>query len=280
MNPFVRITVLVENTAGASGLLAEHGFALWVEYGRTKVLFDTGQGGVLLGNAYKLGISLAEAGAIVLSHGHYDHTGGLPDALRGGGAIEVFLHPAALEPKYACTPKGAREIGMPFPAAEALRSPRVTLHRAEGPTAVLPGLALTGPVPRTTDFEDTGGPFFLDAGGTRPDPLVDDQALFFTAADGVVVLLGCAHAGVVNTLRYIEELTNGKPVVAVLGGMHLGGASPERLRRTLDELRQRDLRLLAPAHCTGMTATAAIWNAFPDQCRTCHVGDTFTFDLP
>lgn len=113
----------------------------------------------------------------------------------------------------------------------------------------------------------------------RPDPLVDDQAVFFESREGAVVLLGCAHSGVVNTLQYIDALRGGKPLCAVLGGMHLLQASPQRLARTVEALRTWNLRLLAPAHCTGMAATAAMWNAFPDRCATCHVGDLFEFDL-
>jgi 7,8-dihydropterin-6-yl-methyl-4-(beta-D-ribofuranosyl)aminobenzene 5'-phosphate synthase len=145
---------------------------------------------------------------------------------------------------------------------------------------VLNGLTVTGTVPRNTDFEDTGGPFFLDAACTRPDPLVDDQAVFFESREGLVVLLGCAHSGVVNTLHYISELTGGKPIHAVLGGMHLVQASPQRLERTIESLRTWHTPLLAPGHCTGMAATAALWNAFPGRCATCHVGTRFEFDIP
>jgi hypothetical protein len=115
---------------------------------------------------------------------------------------------------------------------------------------------------------------------SRPDPLVDDQAMFFETRDGIVVLLGCAHSGVVNTLQYVDHLTGRKPIHAVLGGMHLIGASAERLARTIEALRNWDIRLLAPAHCTGMAATAALWNAFPGRCTTCHAGSRFEFEVP
>ena len=94
-----------------------------------------------------------------------------------------------------------------------------------------------------------------------------------------MVLLGCAHSGVVNTLQFIDELTGGKPIHAVLGGMHLVQASSQRLSRTLQALRAWDIRMLGPAHCTGMAATAAMWNAFSDRCVSCHVGARFEFEL-
>jgi len=276
-----RITVLAENTAQGAGLLGEHGLAYWIEWNEKRVLLDTGQGSVLVGNAYKLGVPLREADALVLSHGHYDHTGGLPDALRGDRPFEVFLHPAAMEPKFARDRnRSPREIGMPFPAQKAVRKASVRVQTTEAPTAVADRLLVTGPVPRVTDFEDTGGSFFLDQRCSKPDPLIDDQAMFFDSGGGTVVLLGCAHSGVINTLRYVRELTGGKPICAVLGGMHLVQASPERVVRTIEELRQWDVSLLAPAHCTGMAATTALWGAFPGRCAPCGVGSRFTFQCP
>lgn len=280
MTERIRITVLVENTAEGQGLLAEHGLAFWIEAGSQCVLFDTGQGGALLNNAYRLDLSLSRIDTIVLSHGHYDHTGGLADALRGNRPTAIYAHPDALKPKFARNQDGtSRSIGIPDAAQQALNGRRDRLVLIKKPTPLAGGLTATGPVPRVTDFEDTGGPFFLDARCEQPDPLTDDQALFFESAQGTVVLLGCAHSGVVNTLRYVQQLTGGRPLHAVFGGMHLVGASPHRLERTIDELRKLNIDRLGPAHCTGRAATIALWNALPDRCVPCHVGTKFQFDL-
>ncbi|NMC20658.1 MAG: MBL fold metallo-hydrolase [Thermogutta sp.] len=280
MTDKARITVLVENTAESAGLLAEHGLSFWIEAGSQCILFDTGQGGALVNNAYRLGASLNRVDAIVLSHGHYDHTGGLADALRSNRPTAIYAHPAAMKPKYARNKDGtSREIGMPSFCERAFERHRDQWVATEGPTAVSDFLMVTGPVPRTTEFEDTGGPFFLDPQCRIPDPIVDDQAVFFQSAQGTVVLLGCAHAGIINTLRYVRRLTEDRPIHAVLGGMHLVNASAERLQRTIDELRDMKIGCLGPAHCTGRAATAALWNAMPDQCIPCHVGTQAEFDL-
>ncbi len=280
MSRRVRIAVLVENTAQGPDILAEHGLAYWITWDGHKVLFDTGQGNVLASNAYRMHVPLHEADTVVLSHGHYDHTGGLAEALKTNRLATVHAHPAALAPKYARKSDGsARDIGLPPTAEKALRSLHRRLVPTDQPTRVADRLMVTGPVPRLTDFEDTGGPFFLDPACTTPDPLQDDQSVFFDTVEGTVVLLGCAHAGVINTLQYIRQLTGDRPIRAVLGGMHLGNASSERIRRTIAELRRIRVQQLAPGHCTGMPATVALWTAFPSLCATCHAGSTFEFRL-
>jgi len=267
-----RITVLVENTAGARGLLAEHGLSFWIEHGRDRVLFDTGQGHVLGSNSRRLGIQLELADAIVLSHGHYDHTGGLGDALLRAGRTKVYAHRDGFAPKFARGPTGAvRDVGMPFLDEQKLRE-QAELVWVEGPTEVCAGLRVTGRVPRAVDFEDSGGAFFRDRDCTRPDELVDDQAAFAETPGGALVILGCAHAGFINTLRYVRALTHDRPIHTVMGGMHLLDASPDRMDRTVAELRRMDVQRLLPCHCTGMTATVRLWNEFPGRCAACPVG--------
>jgi 7,8-dihydropterin-6-yl-methyl-4-(beta-D-ribofuranosyl)aminobenzene 5'-phosphate synthase len=277
----IRITVVVENTAAGAGVLGEHGLALWIDTGSHRVLFDTGQTGVVLQNAARLQVPLDHADAIVLSHGHYDHTGGLAELLRDNQATPVYAHPAAFQPKFMRRDDGTvRVVGMPDDAKRIARGQRANVFETLEPTPVPGGLMVTGPIPRETDFEDTGGAFFLDRECRHPDPLQDDQALFFESERGTVVLLGCAHAGAVNTLRYARELTGNKPIHAVIGGMHLVKASSERLGRTIEELRHCGVERVGAAHCTGMAATAALWNAFPGACFACHVGSVIEFELP
>jgi 7,8-dihydropterin-6-yl-methyl-4-(beta-D-ribofuranosyl)aminobenzene 5'-phosphate synthase len=279
MSRRVRVTVLVENTAQGQGLLAEHGLAYWIECGGQRVLFDTGQGAVLEHNAARLGIPLGLADAVVLSHGHYDHTGGLSHVLQTGRHCPIYLHPDAFAKKFTRDKNGtAREIGVPEASETAAWAHNSPLILTKEPTEIVPDLMVTGTVPRETAFEDTGGPFYLDARLQEPDPILDDQSLFFQAVEGTVVLLGCAHAGVINTLRYVQRLTGDQPIHAVLGGMHLGRASRERMAQTIDAFHQLNIARLGPAHCTGLAATAELWSALPGKCFPCNVGTVVEFE--
>jgi len=275
MSEEIRITVLVDDTSSHSALLAEHGLALWIEYRKHKILFDTGPSNVIQANAAMLGIDLSKTEAIVLSHGHYDHTGGLMRVLDNAPTAKVYLHPKAVGPKFSCHDnQPCRHIGMPALTARSLSEHNQTgnVVWTKGPQEVFPGLAITGSIRRLTDYEDVGGPFFLDTLGNESDPLLDDQALFFESNQGLVVILGCAHAGVVNTLHYVMDLTGQNRFLAVLGGMHLNTASPERIARTIQAFRIHDVARIGPAHCTGTKATAKLCNTFPNRCFMCSVG--------
>lgn len=273
----LRITVLAENTARGINLLGEHGLAFWIEADGRHILFDTGQGKVLRHNARQLDIPLDTVEKVVISHGHFDHTGGLRDMLNLGGRLDLYMHPAALEEKYRRekTPPN-RGIGIAGLDEQTLCGRRRSLTWTLEPTQLTEGVHATGEIPRRNDFEDTGGPFYLDESCTEPDPLLDDQALYIETSAGLVVVLGCAHAGVVNTLDYIAELTGQARVHAVLGGMHLVRATPRRLEATVAALKRYGVQKVGTAHCTGMRAASYLWSELSGKCFEFSVGSVFT----
>ncbi|MBN2513622.1 MAG: MBL fold metallo-hydrolase [Sedimentisphaerales bacterium] len=262
MEQHLQITILVDNVAWRPDLQAEHGLSMWIEYGDRRILWDTGQGGVLSANAKSLGVDLTQADIIALSHGHYDHTGGLPSVLPIAPDAEVWMHPLATVTRFS-RKETVHPVGMPAQAAESLQGR--TIHWIKSWTAIHEGVFLTGSIPRNTPYEDTGGAFFLDADCQIPDMLPDDQALVAECSKGLVVVLGCAHSGVVNTLDYVHLKTSGKPIYAVMGGMHLSKASQERLDYTVQALKKYDVQIVLPLHCTGERATHYLRTALPDR---------------
>jgi len=271
----IRIITLVENTASGAGLLAEHGLSFWIEYGDKRILFDTGQSDILIKNAKVLGIDLAETDAIVLSHGHYDHTGGLASVLNIAEKAKIYLHPAATEPKFSKKFSGAKLIGMSDSAKKAIQG-RDVIWTAT-PAQLFPGIAVTGQVPRMNDFEDVGGAFFLDENCRKSDKLLDDQTLFIESAKGLIVVFGCAHSGVVNTLDYISKSTGQNKIYAVIGGMHLINASQIRIANTIEAFKKYEIQKIVPLHCTGQGAVENFKNAFGDKCLYLGTGEQICF---
>lgn len=269
-----RITALVENTANRVGLVAEHGLACLVEVGERSVLWDTGQGMALLPNADAMEVDLGAVDAIALSHGHFDHTGGLRDLLARIGGREVWAHPDALQAKYAVRAgEEERAIGLPQPWAE-LEAAGARFRPCEGPVAPIPGVTASGPVPRVTDFEPVSARFQVkEHGGFVPDLLLDDQFLLVESENGPTVVLGCAHSGLINTLLYASELAGTRHFAAVAGGTHLVDADEARIARTVAELAQFDIDCLAACHCTGFKGQVALWQAFGTRFRVMTAGE-------
>jgi len=257
------ITAIVENTAGAFEVAGEWGLALWIQADQHRILCDTGQGHTLQQNARLLGIDIASADALVVSHGHSDHTGGIAALMAAGFRGKTYIHPAALLPKYQRekTPPH-RAKGIPQASREALLMRASDVVKSSGPVEIAPGILVTGAIPRRNSYEDVPDPFFLDESCTQPDPLVDDQALLIETTRGWTVITGCGHSGLINTLSYAQELTGDSRIAAVVGGLHLFRASAERIQATTENLRNFEVQMLAPCHCTGFHATGALQHDF------------------
>jgi len=262
MKTDVQITVLVDNVAWRPDVQAQHGLSLGIEYGGKRILWDTGQSDVLSANAQSLGVDLAQTDSIALSHGHYDHSGGLPFVLSVARKANIWSHPSATLSRFS-RKETLHPVGMPSLSVELLQSRPV--HWIKTWTSIHEGVFLTGAIPRKTPYEDTGGAFFLDADCRIPDTLPDDQALVAQCSKGLVVILGCAHSGVVNTLDYVHQKMSGQPVYAVIGGMHLSKASQVRLDYTVQTLKQYDVQIVLPLHCTGEEAMCYLRTALPGR---------------
>lgn len=270
-----RITVLCDNSVGPiSGTLGEHGFAALVEHEGGAVLFDTGQGNTLLHNAQRMNRDLRKVGKVVLSHGHYDHTGGLWPLLQSCGGKEVYAHPGVFARRYAVRDREkSQSIGIPY-GEEFLRGQGAAFNLSEVFREIEPDIFLTGEVPRTTPYEQGDTGLFCDDAGCSPDHLPDDQSLILRTARGLVLLLGCCHAGIINTIELAREKTGITELYAVIGGSHLGFCSQAQLAETIKALRVSGVQKICGSHCTGFAASARLAKEFPGHYHPAQVGYT------
>ncbi|MBA7479012.1 hypothetical protein ES707_14443 [subsurface metagenome] len=226
---------------------------------------DTGLSFSAVYNAQLMGIDLSAIDLIVLSHGHADHTGGLREVLKIKGEVEVIAHPDIWAAKHVQRNKeGVQYNGIPF-LREELESHGARFNLVREPIHITENVMTTGEIPMFSGYEEIENNLFVKEAGTlHPDPLADDLALIIDTDFGLVVILGCAHRGVVNTLRYAQNLTGKELVYAAIGGTHLFRASEERLEKTIADIREIGIQRLGVSHCTGFRASARLAQEFED----------------
>ncbi len=250
-----RFTILCENSVGVPfDVIGEHGFACFVETPEGNYLFDTGQGYGIVQNSMALDKDLRSVAAIMISHGHYDHTGGLPAVLKQKGPVDVFGHKDMFARRIWTKDETVRDIGIPFrrPYLESLGA---RFRLGTEMVQVGPGIYLTGEVPRKSAFEKGDANMTLiaeDGKQIQPDPLRDDLSLLADTDKGLVVVLGCAHAGMINILDYAIERLGKDRIFAVIGGTHLGFADSRQFEKTLEVIERYRIERVGVSHCTGL----------------------------
>ncbi len=268
----VSITILVDNNVIGPRVKSEHGFSIFIEADGRAMLFDTGQSDILIHNARALGIDLTRTEAIVLSHGHYDHVGGLLPVLEIiPGPCPVYAHPDIFVERYSHSTGKPRKAGSKF-TVEELDLAGATLKLSKESREIFTGVYTTGEIPRVTDFEDVGGKFYLDPEGTIPDVIRDDQSLVIDAQRRLILLCGCCHSGLVNTMLHVHELFPDKRIDTVIGGLHLKNASKERMDTTIENLREFGVTMVMGGHCTGKRQAQRLAESVEVEAPPCNAG--------
>jgi len=278
----VNFSVLFEDSLTASGkargLKAKHGLSILVEISKpeVRIMMDTGQSPrILLSNMELLDVSLEKIDAVLVSHGHYDHTGGLLGILKGlKRDAPIIAHPDIFNPKFKLSPN-LKYIGSSFTPSE-LRSYGGVLLSARNSVRIADGVVATGEIERVTPYEKPQGFWTVDNERFKEDTMRDDQALVLDLEHrGLVVVSGCAHAGIINTIKYSQKSMGVKHVHAVIGGFHLKDSKEEIVRKTIDDLTDIDPDFVYPCHCTGSKPIRDLTERFKQRCKPLTTGDRF-----
>lgn len=279
----MKITIVVDNfvpISSPSPFLGEHGFSLLIEAGSTKILLDTGQSGAVIHNLSLLGVHPNELDAVVLSHGHYDHAGGLAYILKHRNKpIPVYAHCDIFKSRYSVSGGNRRSIGIPY-TKEGLTTLGALWRLSAEPLEIIPNLMFSGQVPRLTDYETGDAKLVIcnDQGCYCQDTINDDTSLYFSSKDGLVVIGGCAHSGFVNTVENGFKISGKNQLIGWIGGTHLGPASHNQQVKTFTQIEQYNPRFISASHCTGFVMMAELQRQLGDKFIPGYVGQVIHVD--
>jgi 7,8-dihydropterin-6-yl-methyl-4-(beta-D-ribofuranosyl)aminobenzene 5'-phosphate synthase len=278
-----KITVLCENSVivPAPPLIGEHGFACLIE-SEDATLFDTGQGFGIVNNMQKMGKQFDAIRQVVLSHGHFDHTGGLLTVLQNRKEkTPVYVHPDAFNDKKAVIPLPQNTIEMPIgmrASKEEFEQAGADFKFIKGFVKITDSLSALSDVKRPSDWKTWDVRLKQKINGEiKDDPFTDDLSLLITTDSGPVVLLGCAHAGIVEILDDLSERTGHKEFHAVIGGTHLENAPEGYVLKAMETLKQYHVKKIAVSHCTGLKMAARFAAEFKNEFANASVGSVFEF---
>lgn len=257
------ISILTDNFPGEN-LPAEHGLSYLIEFEGKKLLFDTGQSDLFLKNAEAMRINMSTIDYIILSHGHFDHGDGL-QYLSGG---KLVCHPGCFVNRY----RKADHTFIGLACSKVELAEKYTLITSTTPYPITPKIIFMGEIPRVTDFESKTTSFILEGG--IPDYVMDDSALALLLDEGIFVITGCGHAGIVNTLEHAKKITGMNTLYGVMGGFHLK-TDNNQTRETIRYIKENHIKYVYPSHCTDKPALSLFLDSF--HSRQVKTGDIFTF---
>ncbi|MGA7280086.1 MAG: MBL fold metallo-hydrolase [Desulfocapsaceae bacterium] len=276
----IKFTTLCENTVGSPGFAGEWGLSVLVQIDDHNILFDTGAESAAVKNADKIGFDLKTVHTIVLSHAHRDHTGGLREILKRTAHPKIIAHPAVWNPKFkqVMPDEPLQYNGIPFRREEIEKDAELCLSTE--PVQLSVSALTSGEIAQTTDFETTGRQyFFKENQDLHQDDFLDEQALIIQTPEGLVIVSGCAHRGIINTIRHAQRITGEERVHTVLGGTHLYPKEQSEVGKSISALMKLGVKNIGVSHCTGLPAAMQLASAFGDRFFLNNTGTVHTLQF-
>ena len=271
---FVDLKVLVENKTYQDNCLAEHGLSLYIDLDGRKILFDTGKSDMMIHNARQMGVDLSEIDVAVISHGHYDHTGGVPAFCDINRTAPVIIHKNAFKQTYARVGEGElskKNCGIRW-APDAIKE-RLVL--SDGAIFIDDNTAVSGSIPPQDGFEPGMKFYENDNRGLVLDGMEHEQFLAFRGDDGIYLFCGCCHLGVMSGIHYAQRLFPDEKIQVLVAGMHLMYTPTEEIETLIDRIEESGVQTVVPLHCTGLFATGLLKNRLKDRCILLNTGDSY-----
>lgn len=263
--------ILCENVVYTQGMVAEHGLSILVKTEEENILFDTGQGIGVVCNSLALNEDLRKVTKVVLSHGHSDHTGGLENVLSINSTAKILLKESAFAEKYSNSTGTMRKIGMNLKQEKEDYKNEFVFVNEE--LEINKSVKLLGRISNYTDFENDENKMFVSKNNEFvKDNFEDELVMIVEDIDGLNIIVGCAHKGIINIIKTVQEKYKGKKIKSVLGGFHLKGKSEERKQKTIEELKKLDIDRFYINHCSGVDFYAEMKKEFGDRVEYAFVG--------